>query len=90
LCVVTFHSLEDRIVKQFLTARCGRLAAASRHRPETTSNPAPSFRFVNHRPLSPDDDEIAANPRARSARLRWAVRTEAPPQQRDSSEAGDP
>lgn len=79
LAVVTFHSLEDRIVKTFLKARAGLEAAPSRHAaPVTSASRPPSFRFVNHRPLSPSDEEIARNPRARSARLRWAVRTAAP------------
>ena len=53
-----------------------RARAICRRRPATVR--APSFRFVNHRPLSPTDKEVAANPRARSAKLRWAVRTDAP------------
>ena len=76
LAVVTFHSLEDRIVKTFLKERTGREAAPSRHAaPVIVETRPPSFQFVNHRPLSPSEDEIARNPRARSARLRWAVRT---------------
>ena len=79
LCVVTFHSLEDRIVKTFLKERAGREAAPSRHAaPVAAPARVPSFQFVNHRPLSPSEDEIARNPRARSARLRSAVRTTAP------------
>jgi 16S rRNA (cytosine1402-N4)-methyltransferase len=71
LAVVAFHSLEDRIVKQFLTAR-GRPAAGSRHAPEQTSTQ--SFRLVGKQPQSPADAEIARNPRARSAHLRVAER----------------
>jgi 16S rRNA (cytosine1402-N4)-methyltransferase len=79
LAVVTFHSLEDRIVKAFLKERTGREAQPSRHAaPVSTAVPVPSFQFVNQRPLSPSDEEIAVNPRARSARLRQAVRTAAP------------
>ena len=79
LAVVTFHSLEDRIVKQFLAARAGRTPAGSRHLPRERSNhQLPSFRIVNQRPFTPSQEEIAANPRARSARLRVAERTEAP------------
>ncbi|MEZ5852159.1 MAG: 16S rRNA (cytosine(1402)-N(4))-methyltransferase RsmH [Hyphomicrobiaceae bacterium] len=79
LVVVTFHSLEDRIVKRFLTNRSGRAAAVSRHVPiADDSEQHASFRIVNQRPLTPSQDEIAANPRARSAKLRAAVRTEAP------------
>jgi 16S rRNA (cytosine1402-N4)-methyltransferase len=76
LVVVAFHSLEDRIVKTFLTAR-GRRASASRHLPEVVQ-PAPSFRLLTGRPVTADAAEIAANPRARSAKLRAAERTEAP------------
>jgi 16S rRNA (cytosine1402-N4)-methyltransferase len=76
LAVVTFHSLEDRIVKTFLKERAGRDPAPSRHAaPVAPASRAPSFQFVNQRPLSPSNEEIAGNPRARSARLRWAVRT---------------
>lgn len=78
LVVVAFHSLEDRLVKQFLKRRTELPAAGSRHLPPQRSEaPPPSFRFVNQRPLSPTAEEIAANPRSRSAKLRWAVRTEA-------------
>jgi len=76
LAVVTFHSLEDRIVKRFLAERSGRAGGGSRHLPETTG-PAPTF----GRPaaaVSPGEAETQANPRARSARLRAAVRTQAP------------
>ncbi|WP_260482513.1 16S rRNA (cytosine(1402)-N(4))-methyltransferase RsmH [Sphingomicrobium flavum] len=77
LAVVTFHSLEDRIVKLFLRDRSGNKPQGSRHRPVTTSGPAPSFAQVA-KPVGPSDDELLRNPRARSARLRSAVRTEAP------------
>ena len=76
LVVIAFHSLEDRVVKTFLTAR-GRPPRASRHRPETATV-AQSFRLLTRRPIAPDAAEIAANPRARSAKLRAAERTEAP------------
>ena len=78
LAIVTFHSLEDRIVKDFLRSRSERAARGSRHLP-ADEMAQPSFRIVNQRPISPSEDEIAANPRARSARLRAAMRTEAPP-----------
>jgi 16S rRNA (cytosine1402-N4)-methyltransferase len=83
LVVVTFHSLEDRIVKRFFTERTGRTPAASRHQPGSIMGMAstghePRFRFVNPRPISPEDDELSVNPRARSARLRFAERTGAP------------
>jgi 16S rRNA (cytosine1402-N4)-methyltransferase len=76
LAVVSFHSLEDRIVKNFLVER-GKSAGGSRHLPEVTQA-APSFVILTKRPVTPDDDEIAANPRARSAKLRAAERTAAP------------
>jgi 16S rRNA (cytosine1402-N4)-methyltransferase len=76
LVVVSFHSLEDRIVKNFLAER-GRAPAYSRHQPEMAAAPA-TFRLLTRKPEIPDDTEIAANPRARSAKLRAAERTEAP------------
>ena len=79
LVVVSFHSLEDRIVKQFLAERSGRQARGSRHLPEQSIKLSPpSFRILNSRPLTPEKGELDLNPRARSARLRAAVRTEAP------------
>jgi 16S rRNA (cytosine1402-N4)-methyltransferase len=91
LAVVTFHSLEDRLVKQFLKRRTEAPAAGSRHLPPQIRNrPPPSFRFVNHRPLSPTDEEVAANPRARSAKLRWAVRTDAPAWEPDAPDPAMP
>jgi 16S rRNA (cytosine1402-N4)-methyltransferase len=76
LAVVSFHSLEDRIVKNFLTER-GKVAAGSRHLPEL-AQAAPSFQLLTKRPITAGDAEVAANPRARSAKLRAAERTEAP------------
>lgn len=90
LAVVAFHSLEDRMVKRFLTARCGRAAGGSRHRPERTDAPAPSFTEVIRGAQKPDEAEIAANPRARSARLRAAERTDAPPIALDPASIGLP
>jgi 16S rRNA (cytosine1402-N4)-methyltransferase len=81
LAVVTFQSLEDRIVKAFLAER-SRTMAGSRHLPEVEA-PAPTFRLLTKRPVAPDADEIAANPRARSAKLRAGERTEAPPRAAD-------
>ena len=78
LAVVTFHSLEDRIVKRFLKARSGDVPAGSRHRPAANeAGPAPTFEAVS-RPTRAGEAEIAANPRARSATLRSARRTFAP------------
>jgi 16S rRNA (cytosine1402-N4)-methyltransferase len=78
LAVVTFHSLEDRIVKRFLRERSGATPAGSRHRPELADPNEPTFDRIA-KPVSPSEREMAANPRARSARLRSAVRTAAPP-----------
>ena len=77
IAVVTFHSLEDRIVKRFLKERSGALPAGSRHRPAVARGPAPTFEKVA-KPVTPSERELARNPRARSARLRTAVRTDAP------------
>jgi 16S rRNA (cytosine1402-N4)-methyltransferase len=83
LAVVSFHSLEDRRVKSFLAARCGTSARPSRHSPSLHASglargAVPSFRLLSRRAIRPSAEEIARNPRARSARLRAAVRTEAP------------
>ncbi|WP_439496546.1 16S rRNA (cytosine(1402)-N(4))-methyltransferase RsmH [Bosea sp. (in: a-proteobacteria)] len=76
LAVVTFHSLEDRIVKQFLTTRSGRAPAASRHAPATVA-PVATFSLVTKGAVAPSEEEMRANPRARSAKLRAAERTAA-------------
>jgi 16S rRNA (cytosine1402-N4)-methyltransferase len=76
--VVAFHSLEDRIAKRFLTERSGNLARPSRHMPEVVDQRAPTFQLIERKALRPSDAEIAVNPRARSARLRAAIRTSAP------------
>jgi 16S rRNA (cytosine1402-N4)-methyltransferase len=79
LLVVTFHSLEDRIVKHFLQERSGKVDGGSRYLPGPAApTQAPSFRIVNTRGLTPNKKETDANPRARSARLRVGHRTEAP------------
>jgi 16S rRNA (cytosine1402-N4)-methyltransferase len=88
LVVVSFHSLEDRIVKNFLIARSG-AEHGSRHLPEVAAAPA-TFERLTRRPLEADDAEIAANPRARSAKLRAAVRTAAPARQMSDVLAGIP
>lgn len=77
LAIVTFHSLEDRMVKQFLAPRTGRAGRPSRHQPDIQM-PAPSFTEPPMRSVKARAEEIDANPRARSARLRVAIRTEAP------------
>jgi 16S rRNA (cytosine1402-N4)-methyltransferase len=76
LVVVSFHSLEDRIAKNFLVER-SRTGGGSRHLPEA-AHAAPSFRLLTKRPVTADQDELSANPRARSAKLRAAERTETP------------
>jgi len=78
LAVVSFHSLEDRIVKAFFTERGGRSPRGSRHLPEAPAGNAPTFRLLQRQPLAASDEEIAANPRARSARMRAGERTDAP------------
>ena len=78
LAVVTFHSLEDRIVKAFLTERSGNAPGGSRHAPVAVETRKPSFTLAFKGAREAGEAELAANPRARSARLRAAVRTEAP------------
>jgi 16S rRNA (cytosine1402-N4)-methyltransferase len=77
LVVISFHSLEDRIVKTFLAAR-GKAAAPSRHLPEA-ERAAPTFSLLTKKPVVPSAAEVRENPRARSAKLRAAERTSAPP-----------
>lgn len=88
LAVVTFHSLEDRIVKRFLQLRSGGAPRVSRHAPETTG-PAPGFAPVG-KAIAPAEAEIAANPRARSAKLRLARRLDAPAAPADLGALGLP
>ncbi|MGO4282895.1 16S rRNA (cytosine(1402)-N(4))-methyltransferase RsmH [Bosea sp. TAB14] len=83
LVVVTFHSLEDRIVKQFLAERSGRMPSGSRHAPAVTSA-QPTFRLVEKGAVAPSEAEMRANPRARSAKLRVAERNEAPPRRAEA------
>jgi 16S rRNA (cytosine1402-N4)-methyltransferase len=77
LAVVTFHSLEDRVVKRFLQARSGGTPKGSRFAPVADVE-APRFELVTRRAVVADADEIAFNPRARSAKLRIARRLDAP------------
>ncbi|MEL6608150.1 MAG: 16S rRNA (cytosine(1402)-N(4))-methyltransferase RsmH [Pseudomonadota bacterium] len=76
LAVVTFHSVEDRMVKRFLQLRGGKAARVNRYAPETAVADAP-FEVVTRKAVAPDDVELAANPRARSSKLRIARRTTA-------------
>jgi 16S rRNA (cytosine1402-N4)-methyltransferase len=78
LVVVTFHSIEDRIVKNFLRTRSGHSPGLSRHAPEIPVGAPPSFELVYRKAVEPSLDEVERNPRARSARLRWAIRSAAP------------
>jgi len=89
LAVVTFHSVEDRMVKRFMTARGGRLSNANRYAPEMQSAPA-QFELKTRKAIGPDAAELAANPRSRSAKLRVATRTDAPAGQIDAKSIGMP
>ncbi len=83
LAVVTFHSLEDRIVKQFLAGRSGRGRAASRRLPGEPAEAEPTFDVSRGQPIEPSEAEAHENPRSRSAKLRFGVRTSAAPRGRD-------
>ncbi|MFB2530829.1 16S rRNA (cytosine(1402)-N(4))-methyltransferase RsmH [Paracoccus sp. p3-h83] len=89
LAVVSFHSLEDRIVKRYLAEAAGEVGQGSRHAP-VLDRPAPAFRLLSRRAIGPDDAELAVNPRARSAKLRVAERTEAAATRRDRTTLGLP
>jgi 16S rRNA (cytosine1402-N4)-methyltransferase len=84
LAVVSFHSLEDRIVKTFLAARA-ETRGGSRHAPEV-KRAAPSFTVLTKKPIVADEAEIARNPRARSAKLRAGERTDAPAHRGEASD----
>ena len=88
LAVVSFHSLEDRRVKEFLRRRSGTAPRASRHQPVRAGAPAPSFKLLARRAVKPSAAEIAHNPRARAARLRAAERTASPPWPLDTGQRG--
>ncbi len=94
LVVVTFHSLEDRIVKRFINSRCGKTEGVSRHMPAPSApKHAASLKIINSRSLTSSKAELDANPRARSARLRSAVRTDAaawPLTEAEAAEFGAP
>ncbi|MHC9236807.1 16S rRNA (cytosine(1402)-N(4))-methyltransferase RsmH [Pseudooceanicola sp. 502str34] len=77
LAVVTFHSVEDRMVKRFLQQRGGKSGSANRYAPQLEQE-APAFRILTRKAAGPDEEELEQNPRARSARLRVGERTEAP------------
>ena len=88
LAVVSFHSLEDRVVKRFFQARSGKMGGVSRYQPEVAAD-APRFEARN-KAIAPSADEVARNPRARSAKLRVGRRTEAPSGAVDRSRLGLP
>jgi 16S rRNA (cytosine1402-N4)-methyltransferase len=89
LAVVTFHSLEDRVVKRFLQLAASTGGGGSRHAPALEAHD-PRFTLTPKRAIGPDEDELKENPRARSARLRVATRTEAPAERTDRSKLGLP
>jgi 16S rRNA (cytosine1402-N4)-methyltransferase len=89
LAVVTFHSIEDRMVKRFMQLRSGGGGTGSRHAPEIERE-EPQFSLKSRKAIGPDDDELAVNPRARSARLRVAVRTDVRAGRTERSQLGMP
>ncbi|QDI75283.1 MULTISPECIES: 16S rRNA (cytosine(1402)-N(4))-methyltransferase RsmH [Leisingera] len=89
LAVVTFHSVEDRMVKRFFQHRAGKTGRANRYAPEQEETPA-QFELVTRKAVGPDDQELAENPRSRSARLRVGRRTDAAPGPISAKELGMP
>lgn len=75
LVIVSFHSLEDRIVKNFMMRHGGRIPNENRHAPQKETQPI-LFKIITKKPILPDDDELVRNPRSHSAKLRVAVRTQ--------------
>lgn len=89
LAVVSFHSVEDRMVKRFLQARGGQAGRANRYAPEIEAE-TPAFEIMTRKAVGPDDDELAINPRSRSAKLRVARRTDAPAGEIDAGQIALP
>jgi 16S rRNA (cytosine1402-N4)-methyltransferase len=89
LAVVTFHSIEDRMVKRFLQARSGTAGRANRYAPQEAEIAA-QFTQATRKAIGPDDQELAENPRSRSAKLRVAIRTDAPAGATDPAALGMP
>ena len=89
LAVVSFHSLEDRVVKKFMASRSGATGGGSRYAPEVVQD-VPSFALTPRRAIAADKEELARNPRARSAKLRVATRTDAPAREADRAGLGLP
>ena len=90
LAVVTFHSVEDRVVKRFLADRAGGGGGGSRHAPVVARPRTPTFHLTPKKAIVPDTGELARNPRARSAKLRVATRMDAPPRPIDMQTLGLP
>ena len=89
LAVVTFHSIEDRMVKRFFQHRAGKTGRANRFAPEIEEIPT-QFTLVTRKAEGPDDQELAENPRSRSARLRVGRRSEAPATPIEARDVGMP
>ena len=89
LAVVTFHSVEDRMVKRFMQSRSGTTANANRYAPQTEETVA-AFTQKTRKAIVADAAEVAANPRSRSAKLRVAIRTDAPAAAMDNRDMGMP
>ncbi|MCI2392993.1 16S rRNA (cytosine(1402)-N(4))-methyltransferase RsmH [Aliiroseovarius sediminis] len=89
LAVVTFHSMEDRVVKRFLQSRASEGGGGSRYAPQEAAE-TPRFKLTPRKAIAPDADELAVNPRARSSRLRVATRTDAPAGPSDRRKLGLP
>ncbi|WP_298675714.1 16S rRNA (cytosine(1402)-N(4))-methyltransferase RsmH [uncultured Lentibacter sp.] len=89
LAVVSFHSLEDRVVKRFMRLRAAEAGGGSRYAPEQAVEPA-TFKLINKKAIGPDAQELAHNPRSRSALLRLARRTEAPARAVSAKTVGAP
>ena len=86
LVIVAFHSLEDRMVKQWLRDRGGKTGGGSRHMPLAAKGPEPTFELSVSKAIVPSDKEVEGNPRARSAKLRAAIRTGAPAIEEETSD----
>jgi 16S rRNA (cytosine1402-N4)-methyltransferase len=90
LVVVTFHSLEDRIVKRFFAQRSGNVPSQSRHVLGVEQRPDPSFRLIQKGHVEPTEAEMDRNPRSRSAKLRFGIRTAAKAMAQDDAALGVP
>ena len=86
LVVVTFHSLEDRLVKQWMKQKAGAVPSGSRHMPLLAKGPQPAFELQENKAVQPSEKEVETNPRARSAKLRAAIRTNADAAQDEASD----